>query len=88
MWSPVCDLIELERPTLRNFLLRRTSVHEICIITENGYNSASCYIDSEDLFIGGIPGRLLGRRVKEDHFDQLVTHTGEMVQAHFIELED
>ena len=54
---------------LREFLLKKTNVKELCIIREDGYIIASCWIDYEDLFY--IPHKLSDKVVKSDEWDYL-----------------
>ena len=54
---------------LREFLLKKTNVKELCIIREDGYIVASCWIDCEDLFY--IPHKLADKVVKNDEWDYL-----------------
>ena len=54
---------------LKEFLLRHTNVKELCVIRENGWTVASCWIDYEDLF--HIPSRLRDKEVKGDKWDYI-----------------
>ena len=56
---------------LREFLKTKTKVKELCIILENGYRTAACWIDYDDLFIAGLPTRLLEMEVKKDDWEML-----------------
>jgi len=58
---------------LRDFLKTKTKVKELCIILEYGYRTAACWIDHEDLFIAGLPTRLLDMEVKKDDWELLDT---------------
>ena len=51
---------------LREFLWTKTNVHELCVIREDGWIVATCWIDHEDLF--HIPSRLAKNEVKSDEW--------------------
>lgn len=74
--------------TLREFLRTKTHVRELCIIREDGWIVAACWIDYEDLF--HIPPRLTDRPVKSDEWGFLATTTesGDTVeiQCHYIDV--
>jgi hypothetical protein len=55
--------------TLKEFLWKRTNAEELCVIREDGWIVASCWIDYEDLFF--IPQRLSNMVVKNDEWDYL-----------------
>lgn len=55
--------------TLRDFLYKKTNVKELCVIREDGWIIASCWIDYEDLFY--IPNRLSDKIVKKDEWGYL-----------------
>lgn len=54
---------------LKEFLLRHTNVKELCVIRDNGWTVASCWIDYEDLFC--IPTTLKDKEVKGDKWGYL-----------------
>lgn len=54
---------------LREFLLNKTNAKELCVIRDNGWIVASCWIDYEDLFC--IPHNLSDKVVKKDEWDYL-----------------
>lgn len=54
---------------LREFLLKKTNVKELCVIRDSGYIVASCWIDYEDLFY--IPHKLADKLVKNDEWGYL-----------------
>ena len=54
---------------LREFLLKKTNVKELCVIRDSGYIVAICWIDYEDLFY--IPHKLADKVVKNDEWDYL-----------------
>lgn len=54
---------------LREFLLKKTNVKELCVIRDSGYIVASCWIDYEDLF--HIPHKLADKVVKNDEWGYL-----------------
>ena len=54
---------------LREFLLKKTNVKELCVIRDSGYIVASCWIDYEDLF--HIPYKLADKVVKNDEWGYL-----------------
>jgi len=74
--------------SLREFLRTQTNTRELCIIREDGWIVAACWIDCEDLF--HIPPRLADRPVKSDEWGFLPTTTesGDIVkiQCHNIEV--
>lgn len=51
---------------LRDFLHKKTNAKELCIIREDGWIAASCWIDYEDLFV--IPQNLSQKAVKKDEW--------------------
>lgn len=73
---------------LYDFLRRETNVHELCVICEDGYEVAICWIDYEDLFI--IPPRLGYKEVKRDYWDGLPIATENnnkmYVPCHYIDV--
>ena len=54
---------------LREFLLKKTNVKELCVIRDSGWIVATCWIDYEDLF--AIPNRLANNIVKKDEWGYL-----------------
>ena len=72
--------------SLREFLRTQTNARELCIIREDGWFLAACWIDYEDLF--HIPPKLADRPVKSDEWGFLPTTTesGDTVkiQCHYI----
>lgn len=54
---------------LKEFLWKNTYAKELCVIRENGWIVASCWIDYEDLFY--IPSKLANEEVKGDKWDYL-----------------
>lgn len=54
---------------LREYLRTKTNVYELCVIRENGWIVASCWIDHEDLF--HVPERLADKEVKKEEWDYL-----------------
>lgn len=66
--------------TLRDFLLKQTNARELCVIRDNGWIVASCWIDYEDLF--AIPQRLAENFVKNDEWGYL-----NIVDANNIEIK-
>lgn len=73
---------------LYDFLRRETNVYELCVICEDGYEVATCWIDYEDLFI--IPPRLGYKEVKRDYWDGLLIATENnkkmYVPCHYIDV--
>lgn len=55
--------------TLRNFLHKKTNARELCVIQEDGWIVATCWIDYEDLF--AIPHSLADKVVKSDKWGYL-----------------
>ena len=54
---------------LREFLLKKTNVKELCVIRDSGWIIASCWIDYEDLFC--VPHNLKDKVVKNDEWGYL-----------------
>lgn len=54
---------------LRDFLRRKTQALELCVITDDGWIVATCWIDHEDLF--HIPPKLADKEVKNDEWGEL-----------------
>lgn len=54
---------------LREFLLKKTNVKELCVIRDDGWIVASCWIDYEDLFYS--PHNLADKVVKNDEWGYL-----------------
>lgn len=54
---------------LREFLLKKTNVKELCVIRDSGWIVATCWIDYEDLF--AIPNSLADNIVKKDEWGYL-----------------
>lgn len=73
---------------LRDFLRHETNVNELCVIREDGYEVATCWIDYEDLFI--IPPRLVNKEVRGDCWGVLpiVTENNDKmrVPCHYIDV--
>lgn len=55
--------------TLREFLLEKTNAKELCVIRDDGWIVASCWVDYEDLF--AIPNKLADNTVKKDEWGYL-----------------
>lgn len=76
--------------TLSKFLLSKTNIHELCIVTEDGYIVATFWIDYEDLFCEYLDNRLAKMEVKSDKWDYLSivneNNSTIKVPAHFINL--
>ena len=49
--------------TVKEFLLHRTKVGDVCVIADCGYDLVCAVIDHEDLFVGGIPKMYLDKTV-------------------------
>lgn len=77
---------EETKPTLREFLLRKTQALELCAITDGGWVVATCYIDHEDLF--HIPPKLADKEVKSDEWNgiNIVDKNGKAMQipCHYV----
>ena len=76
--------------TLYNFLLHATYMQELCVICENGYVAATCWIDHEDRF--QIPQRLKDKKVVSDKWGELPV-TNEYnetirIPCHYIDIGD
>lgn len=59
------------KTTLYNFLREKTKDTELCIICDNGWRSAACWVDHEDLFLGSLPKTMLEMEVKKDSWETL-----------------
>jgi hypothetical protein len=74
--------------SLREFLRTKTYTRELCIIREDGWAVAVCWIDYEDLFC--IPLKLADRPVKSDEWGFLPTTTESgdtvIIQCHYIDV--
>ena len=56
--------------TVKDFLLHRTKVGDVCVISDCGCDLAYAVIDHEDLFIGGIQRMYLDKTIlntKNEH---------------------
>lgn len=73
---------------LYDFLKHETNANELCVICEDGYEVATCWIDYEDLFI--IPPRLANREIRRDYWGELPIVTEEnnkiCVPCHYIDV--
>lgn len=76
--------------TLSKFLLSKTEIHELCVITMNNWIKATVWIDSEDAFLTYVNNELLQREVKNDFWYDLSivneNNAAIKVPAHFIDL--
>lgn len=76
--------------TLYNFLLHETYMQELCVICENGYVAATCWIDHEDRF--QIPQRLKDKEVVSDKWGKLPVMNEDKetirIPCHYIEIGD
>lgn len=76
--------------TLREFLLTKTNVKELCVIRESGWIVASFWIDYEDLFCGYLDNKLGSKKVKLDSWDYLPIVNGNnaeiKIPCHYIEV--
>ena len=74
---------------LREFLLRKTRVGELCMIREEGWIIASYWIDNEDLFL--IHPKIAKRKVKKDQWGHIyiTNNFGAQTQVvcHYIDIE-
>lgn len=73
---------------LYDFLRHETNVYELCVICEDGYEVATCWIDHEDLFI--IPPRLANREIRRNYWGTLPIATESnnkvWVSCHYIDV--
>ena len=76
--------------TLYNFLLHETYMQELCVICENGYVAATCWIDHEDRF--QIPQRLKDKEVVSDKWGKfpVANEYNETIRipCHYIKIGD
>lgn len=81
------NIVMSEKITVREFLLKRTQVKELCVITDSGYIVATAWIDYEDLF--AIHPKIADMLVKSHKWDTLdiVDSHGKVreVPCHYIE---
>lgn len=73
---------------LKDFLHHKTQCYELCIIIDNGWRVASCWIDDEDLFV--IPPQYANKEVKSDKWGLLsiTIENGikQKIPCHYIEV--
>lgn len=73
---------------LRKWLLGMTEVYELCVICENGWIVAACWIDDEDLFIHHVDPALLCKKVERDEWGTLPIWAGKgsdiKVPCHYV----
>ena len=73
--------------TVREFCLRKTQVHELCVIRDYGWIIATAWIDSEDLF--AMNENVAKKEVKSDSWGTLRTvtkHGDELdIPCHYID---
>lgn len=74
--------------TLREFLLHKTAIGELCIIRDQGWVISSCWIDAEDLFL--IHPNIGNREVKKDSWGKIDVvnkfEQGVSVPCHYIDI--
>lgn len=74
--------------TLRDFLREKTNSLELCAICENGWVTATCWIDPEDLF--HVPPKLADKEVKHDKWGDLTianeNNASLKIPCHFIDV--
>ena len=82
------ELVQAEKRSVKNFLLHKTKVGELCVIRDSCWIVATCWIDAEDLFV--IPPRYADREVKSDSWGLLTVvdeiGTKNKVPCHFIDV--
>ena len=73
---------------LKDFLWKKTNATELCVIREDGWIVAACWIDYEDLF--AIPPTLKDKEVKNDEWDYLPivnkNNAGIKIPCHYIDV--
>ena len=78
----------MEVEPLIHFLKTKTRAYELCVIRENGWIIATCWVDSEDLFL--IPNSLYDKFVKSHAWGYLpiVNENGAKIKVpcHYIDL--
>lgn len=57
--------------TLREYLLKKTHVHEFCVFRESGWYKGCTWIDSEDTFIHSLDKRMLDMEVVGIEYDTI-----------------
>ena len=84
-------LLSTERNTfmnLRTFLLKQTNAKELCVIREDGWIVATCWIDYEDLFC--IPPQLAKKTVKDNTWGTLsivnMDNKAQDIPCHYIDV--
>lgn len=74
--------------TVRDFLLEKTNVHELCVVRDSGYIIMTAWIDYEDLF--AINSKVGERTVKSDEWGKIkivTQHNDELeVPCHYIDI--
>lgn len=74
--------------TVREFLLKKTDVRELCVVRDTGYIVMTAWIDCEDLF--AINDNIGGKTVKSDSWGtiRIRTHEGNVVEidCHYIDI--
>ena len=79
------------KPTLIEFLTKKTQALELCAICEGGWVTATVWIDHEDLFTRNLPAHLCARNVERNKWDTLTTVNAKgekiTVPCHYIYLE-
>lgn len=79
---------ESDKMTVMDFLRNETKPLELCVIRDEGYIVASCWIDYEDIFM--IPDSLASKRVKSTEWGTLSTVNkngfAKYVECHFIDV--
>ena len=83
---------EEDKVTLREFLLKKTKVTELCVIREHCWIIATAWIDYEDLFCREMNSRLLDMIVESDEWDYLPVvneNNAEIkIPCHYIDVAD
>ena len=73
---------------LFEFLRTQTNARELCVIREDGWIVASCWIDYEDLF--HIPNRLANKTIKRDEWNYIpiVNENNEAIRipCHYVDV--
>ena len=82
--------MEQDTLTLKDFLMNRTGVLELCIIREDGWRTGAVWIDNEDLWKRSMSSYMLDKIVKKDEWGviQILGSSGlpTTVPCHYIDV--
>lgn len=76
--------------TLREFLRTKTNANELCVVCEDGWISATFWIDYEDLFDRYLPFELGSKPIRRAYWDFLPivneNNASIKIPCHYIDL--